>query len=316
MLTGSQATESALKQVKEPSVLHIATHGFFLTDQPQPRPDLSLELTDAGLPPAPTYENPLLRSGIALAGANELESGIDDGVLTALEAANLDLWGTQLVVLSACETGIGDVENGEGVYGLRRALVLAGSESQVMSLWKVNDRATRNLMVGYYRRLLSGQGRSQALRHVQLKMRLSQEAATLGSQGKYNQAIPLATRALALHEKVLGTHHWYVARDLHNLALLYDKKGNDARALPLYQRALAINKKTLGPHDVALALTLTNLGLLYLEQGDYARAKPLLQRALATAWKALGPNQPLVVMIRNNLAILYSLKALKDDYRH
>ncbi len=79
-------------------------------------------------------------------------------MLTALEAASLDLWGTKLVVLSACDTGVGEVRNGDGVYGLRRALVLAGSESQLMSLWPVADRSTRDLMIGYYTRLTQGRG--------------------------------------------------------------------------------------------------------------------------------------------------------------
>ena len=91
-------------------------------------------------------------------------------MLTALEATSLDLWGTQLVVLSACETGVGEVHNGEGVLGLRRALVIAGSESQVMSLWSVDDLSTKDLMVDYYRRLLGSEGRSEALRQAQLVM--------------------------------------------------------------------------------------------------------------------------------------------------
>ena len=94
----------------------------------------------------------------------------DDGILTAAEAAQLDLRGTQLVVLSACETGVGEVQNGEGVYGLRRALVLAGAQTQVASLWKVADAATKDLMVDYYRSLLKGEGRSAALRDVQRAM--------------------------------------------------------------------------------------------------------------------------------------------------
>jgi len=117
-----------------------------------------------------TTENPLLRAGLALAGANRLSSGTDDGILTALEMAGLDLWGTKQVVLSACDTGVGDVKVGAGVYGLRRALVLAGAESQLVSLWKVDDEATRQLMTAYYVRLVAGEGRAEALRQVQLAM--------------------------------------------------------------------------------------------------------------------------------------------------
>jgi CHAT domain-containing protein len=115
----------------------------------------------------------LLRSGLALAGANQRRSGSDrddDGILTALEAAGLDLWGTKLVVLSACDTGVGKVKNGEGVFGLRRALLLAGSETQVISLWPVSDLGTRDLMIEYYRALEQGEGRSEGLRRVQLEM--------------------------------------------------------------------------------------------------------------------------------------------------
>jgi CHAT domain-containing protein len=105
-----------------------------------------------------------------LAGANERNSGDDDGILTALEATQLDLSGTELVVLSACDTGVGEIQNGEGVYGLRRALALAGAQTQVTSLWKVSDDVTRNLMVDYYRRLQQGEGRSAALRSTQRAM--------------------------------------------------------------------------------------------------------------------------------------------------
>jgi CHAT domain-containing protein len=152
-----------------PRILHIASHGFFLSDQ-----ELNSELnTRSALARSapPTPENPLLRSGIALAGANARHSGVnDDGILTALETAQLDLQGTELVVLSACDSGVGDVQNGEGVYGLRRALVLAGAQTQITSLWKVSDAATRLLMVDYYRRLLKGEGRSAALRRAQQSM--------------------------------------------------------------------------------------------------------------------------------------------------
>ncbi|MCA1633230.1 MAG: CHAT domain-containing protein, partial [Acidobacteria bacterium] len=177
VLTEGQASESALKQVSGPSILHVATHGFFL---PGRKPDgageaRTLETRGMGVrvtgSEKTAVENPLLRSGLALAGANRGRGGAgEDGVLTAYEAAALDLWGTRLVVLSACETGVGDVRSGEGVYGLRRALVLAGSESQVMSLWQVDDAATRDLMVAYYKRLEAGEGRTEALRAVQLEM--------------------------------------------------------------------------------------------------------------------------------------------------
>ncbi len=167
------ATESVVKQAHGPSVLHIATHGFFLADE-RGGADGSRGVTyvkgDAFVPPS-TAENPLIRSGLALAGAN-LRAGPDgeDGVLTALELASADLHGTELVVLSACETGVGEVRNGDGVYGLRRALVIAGSRSQVMSLWQVDDAATRDLMTAYYKRLDRGDGRSDALVTVQRKM--------------------------------------------------------------------------------------------------------------------------------------------------
>jgi CHAT domain-containing protein len=171
-----QATETALKQSRAPSVLHIATHGFFLGDQEAPPVetrgvpgDDPLRISATLSKWADKVENPLLRSGLALAGVNERRGGDDDGVLTAMEAASLDLWGTRLVTLSACNTGLGEVRNGEGVYGLRRALVLAGSETQIMSLWPVLDKQTRDLMVGYYRRLLKGEGRGEALRQIQLE---------------------------------------------------------------------------------------------------------------------------------------------------
>jgi CHAT domain-containing protein/Tfp pilus assembly protein PilF len=178
VLLREQATETMLKQSKAPSVLHIATHGFFLGDQESPLAetrglsgDDSSGVSDLRLSKwVAKIENPLLRSGLALAGVNEYRRDDDDGVLTAMEAASLDLWGTKLVVLSACDTGVGEVRNGEGVYGLRRALVLAGSETQIMSLWPVVDKAAAVLMAGYYGRLLKGEGRGEALRQIQLEM--------------------------------------------------------------------------------------------------------------------------------------------------
>jgi CHAT domain-containing protein/tetratricopeptide (TPR) repeat protein len=183
ILTEDQATENALKQVESPRILHIATHGFFLENVALPTLEngrgLGVIASDSPLPqsPAITVENPLLRSGLALAGFNERVSGEEDGVLTALEASQLNLLGTQLVVLSACETGLGDIANGDGVYGLRRAFAIAGAETQLMSLWQVDDFGTQSLMVRYYENLTAGMGRSEALREVQLEM--------INSQGRY-----------------------------------------------------------------------------------------------------------------------------------
>jgi MYXO-CTERM domain-containing protein len=192
LLVDRQATEERLKGVQAPKILHIATHGFFLSDRvsagasgargltldaapsagssppPAPPPATAPQPQAAG--PRVPVENPLLRSGLALAGANDPGSDKEDGILTALEAASLDLHGTKLVVLSACETGLGDVQNGDGVYGMRRALVMAGAETQVASLWKVADEETRDLMVSYYEKLQKGGGRSEAMREVQLAM--------------------------------------------------------------------------------------------------------------------------------------------------
>jgi len=127
-------------------------------------------VTTRGIRANSKIANPLLRSGLALAGANLSDDSNDDGILTALEASGLNLWGTKLVVLSACDTGVGEVRNGEGVYGLRRAFVLAGAETLVMSLWPASDYSTRTLMTNYYRNLKQGMGRGAALRQVQLDM--------------------------------------------------------------------------------------------------------------------------------------------------
>lgn len=166
-----KAAEQTLKTANRPLFLHIATHGYFLADVETP---IIVEGRQGELPtPVDPEElkkaNPLLRSMLFFAGANA-GKGSDDGTLTALEAGSLDLWGTKLVVLSACDTGVGDVKTGDGVYGLRRAFVLAGAESQMMSLWPVSDAGTQDLMTDYYQRLKLGQGRSAALREVRLDL--------------------------------------------------------------------------------------------------------------------------------------------------
>ncbi len=181
LLVDTEATEAAVKSVAGPRILHIATHGFFLASAPSGATrsrGLTLDLSSTPAPALPSaeagaalaYENPLLRSGLAFAGANPRKSGTEDGILTALEATGLDLDGTELVVLSACETGLGELSGGDGVYGLRRAFVLAGARTEVTSLWKVADAETKDLMVHYYEKLQAGGGRSASLREVQRAM--------------------------------------------------------------------------------------------------------------------------------------------------
>jgi CHAT domain-containing protein len=173
IILGKQATESAIKQLNAPRILHLATHGFFLPDK-EVEPKTNDFNQQLGKPPALNLENPLLRSGLALAGfnnrQNKQKTNTEDGVFTALEVAGLNLRGTELVVLSACETGLGDVKIGGGVYGLRRALVIAGSQTQLLSLWQVADDGTKDLMVKYYEKLQAGKGRHEALREVQLEL--------------------------------------------------------------------------------------------------------------------------------------------------
>jgi CHAT domain-containing protein len=163
---GAEATEGALKAVSGPKFLHIATHGFFFGGLANTGAKVGTKQI--------TSNDPLLRSGVALAGANLHPRSGEDGLLTAVEASALDLDGTEVVVLSACETGVGDVSSsgtGEGVRGLRRALVVAGAQTQVMSLWKVDDEATRELMTVYYDELFrKGARRSDALRDAQLAL--------------------------------------------------------------------------------------------------------------------------------------------------
>jgi CHAT domain-containing protein len=187
---GEDALEEVLRARGTPRLLHMATHGFFLEDAKRPEVsetedfmyDRGLVGAEAPVPapgavagPARGVKNPLLRSGIALAGANRAmaESGEapgSEGIVTAEKILGLKLWGTEMVVLSACETGLGDVRTGEGVYGLRRAFTQAGAKSVVMSMWSVPDAETKELMIEFYRGAQSGKmNRCQALRQAALK---------------------------------------------------------------------------------------------------------------------------------------------------
>jgi CHAT domain-containing protein len=181
LFVGPAATKQALLQMVTPGILHIATHGHFLEDAKTSSSTRSVGVTGelAGAGPGQPPPDPLLRSYLVLAGANPhttssdkvAQPRLEDSLVTALELAGLNLWGTQLVVLSACDTGQGDVKIGQGVYGLRRAFAVAGAETLVTSLWKVDDGTTRELMEAYYRGLLGGQGRAAAMQAAMREIR-------------------------------------------------------------------------------------------------------------------------------------------------
>ncbi|WP_176957117.1 CHAT domain-containing protein [Mariprofundus sp. KV] len=178
IVLGKQATEASVLSAKPSKVIHLATHGFFLQDQPSLIADntrgamaLMDDDDDQAAPKLPKgYENPLVRSGLAMAGANHANqsSGGDDGLLTALEVSGMNLHATDLVTLSACETGRGEVKSGEGVFGLRRAFALAGARNLVMSLWPVSDKVTATQMKQFYQGYGQGESPAQAMRTAQL----------------------------------------------------------------------------------------------------------------------------------------------------
>ena len=185
---GKNALEKNIKSLESPKILHIATHGVFLED-------LETEKSTLGIENERYIENPLLRSMLLFAGSartisgatggdsperdlNDINGGSwgEDGILTAYEVINLDLEGTELVVLSACKTGLGEVKNGEGVYGLQRAFQVAGAKTIIMSLWSVDDKTTQELMTSFYEKWLSGMNKRQAFNKAQAEMK-----------GKYSQ---------------------------------------------------------------------------------------------------------------------------------
>ncbi|MCP9779426.1 CHAT domain-containing protein [Cyanobium sp. To12R1] len=173
LTSGAAATTTALQRLQGPRVLHIATHGFFVADQ-ETKPTEGMRAIQEGSPLLRSLrqEDPQLRSGLVLAGANQPDlDPNDDGYLTAAEAVTLNLKGTELVVLSACSTGQGEVRTGEGVYGLQRSLTVAGARSTLLSLWKVDDAATAEFMTRFYKRLKAGEGRSDALAATQKEFR-------------------------------------------------------------------------------------------------------------------------------------------------
>jgi CHAT domain-containing protein len=181
VLQGVRATERALKEsIAGHRVLHLATHGFVLGDECEPAPPTSRAIgavvasrpSSSAAARVDNLESPLLSSGLALAGANRRAAAgpdEDDGILTAEEVASLDLSGLEWAVLSACDTGLGVIRAGEGVLGLRRAFQIAGARTVIMSLWSVDDRATRQWMTALYRsRLVDGLDTADSVRAAAL----------------------------------------------------------------------------------------------------------------------------------------------------
>ncbi|AEE53419.1 CHAT domain-containing protein [Haliscomenobacter hydrossis] len=167
LYTGTKAREEEVKSLRSPRVMHLATHGYFLANE---------RAGTAGLSRETVVRNPLLRSMLFFAGAqNTLDrkplDQKDDGILTAYEVQNMNLDGTELVVLSACKTGQGKVQNGEGVYGLQRALRIAGAQNLLLSLWDVDDEVGRTFMQTFYEQWLGGKSKPEAFRYTQLAIK-------------------------------------------------------------------------------------------------------------------------------------------------
>jgi CHAT domain-containing protein len=184
LYTDINATETVFKSVSakadspSPRLIHISTHGFFM-----PLPENRYDENDflmTGESKWSIYrlsDNPLMRTGLAFTGGNhvwrggEVESGVDDGILTAYEISNMNLSNTELVVLSACNTGLGDINGSEGVFGLQRAFRLAGVQTMIVSLWEVPDKETVELMSEFYSLWTQGLDKKKAFTRAQLKMR-------------------------------------------------------------------------------------------------------------------------------------------------
>ena len=177
MVSGINATEESFKALNgqaSPSVLHIATHGFFFPDPKQT--DSIQRKFESSAKVFRQSDNPLFRSGLLFAGANNAwqgnpVSGIEDGIVTAYDVSNMYFPNTKLVVLSACETALGDIQGSEGVYGLQRAFKIAGVKNLVMSLWKVPDAETSEFMQLFYNNMFNKQSVSDAFYHAQTTMK-------------------------------------------------------------------------------------------------------------------------------------------------
>ncbi len=178
LYTGTIASEATFKKLNgtPTDIIHIATHGFYLPIEESKRQDLRFMGMDNERRNV-IVKNPLLRSGLAFAGANRAWRGDsipdnwEDGILTSHEISQINLTHTDLVVLSACETALGDIKGSEGVFGLQRAFKMAGVQTLIMSLWKVPDAQTSQLMQGFYKYWLGGMSKHDAFTKAQNEVR-------------------------------------------------------------------------------------------------------------------------------------------------
>ena len=182
--SGADGSEESFKKLDgtKPKMMHIATHGFYLTEEEAKlsnfaRPQMELMMGDNQRAGRPVEDKPMTRSGLLFSGCNHaihhepIPDGVEDGILTAQEISTLDLRGLDLVVLSACQTALGDIASGEGVFGLQRGFKKAGAKTILMSIDKVDDEATRILMVEFYNNLMSGKSKYQSLKDAQKYLR-------------------------------------------------------------------------------------------------------------------------------------------------
>ena len=181
VITDISGTEESFKSLAGSAIdiIHLATHGFFWSEEDAQKRDYVTFLSQSGNT-VRTEDKALMRSGLFFSGANiglkgeTLPDDVEDGVLTALELSNMNLGSVDMVVMSACESGLGET-SGEGVFGLQRGFKLAGANTLLMSLWKVDDTATQKLMAEFYRHYLSGKSKQESLNLAQQSLRNNSE---------------------------------------------------------------------------------------------------------------------------------------------
>jgi CHAT domain-containing protein len=312
----AKVLEGGLKQVRSPRLLHLSTHGFFLHNQEadpnQEARDLATGSFDrlAGL----RLENPLLRSGLILAGSNTWQTGgqlppeAEDCMLTAEDVTGLDLLATELVVLSACETGVGEIHVGEGVFGLRRAFVVAGARTLVMSLWKVPDQQTQELMIDFYRRLLTGVPRADALRQAQLQLKSRYPDPYFWGaficQGEPSPLSPATLAAVRPSTSRSRTMSEDLSDELERLQQQVEQLAQQSQfeqALPLARQACDLARDRLGATHPAVLPALTRLAELCEAAGDYAAAEALYLQLLELLNASLEEIHPGIVQTLGSL---------------